>query len=660
VPPPAQRSLAAAWPLLLAAVFFAEAVYVLRLPLPDLVALIPDDSFFFLRVAQEVVAHGTFSFSEGVETYGFQPLWQLVLVGLRLSFADSSQLLYATLALCCALHVATGFVLWDLARALWGTAAGIIASAVWTLNPGVMVWVWGIKENALYALLLVLALRASARMLQRGATTARAVGLGVWLGLAVFTRVNASLTAAVLLLVFVLSPAAAAPLRARARAAVVAGVTAAVVCAPWYAFASWRFGTALPTSGTWKLAIMRAHVEMVWNTPWLSLEHLRRSLAELPAYLHDTLASGFGPIAFAWVGLAAAALLTLPLARGAGGAPGAASVAVGAGLAALVAAAANVLLLVTYVAYAKWYTVAEYVAVALLSGMLAARAARLLRAPLTAVVTLACVGAAAILWPAGGWLGRMPRGLLDRAPAHGQTLEIGLWAGRNVPDDATVAIWDPGVVSFFSGKRFLSLDPLMNSLEYQQKDLADTVGYCRRHGVSYVFGAGTRSADGRYAYRYLSPEAHEVVWVPFPEFPLPWQAEPPLFYMVARVKEATGPDFIRPEMLPFGLYRPNDARTLMPPDREAEVARALAGLALDGEALRVRLHDGVRAAVALELDGQVVGRSAPEAGGWGFFDAWGRRGARARILVEGADGAAALREVHRADFRFPVPPQKGQ
>ena len=52
------------------------------LPLCALVTQAPDDSFFYLRVAQWFWPAGEFTFDGVNPTYGYQPLWQLVLCAL--------------------------------------------------------------------------------------------------------------------------------------------------------------------------------------------------------------------------------------------------------------------------------------------------------------------------------------------------------------------------------------------------------------------------------------------------------------------------------------------------------------------------------------------------------------------------------------------------
>src|SRR5262249_39036624 len=149
------------------------------------VAHVPDDSFFYLRVAQWFWPRGEFTFDGTNPTYGFQPLWELLLCALAPLLPGRAALLHGALVLCALLHVLVGGALFALGRALAGPVAGAAAALLWTWNPATMVWSWGLKENALYALLLVLALHQLLRLLRDGVRVRPAAWFGALLGLIV-------------------------------------------------------------------------------------------------------------------------------------------------------------------------------------------------------------------------------------------------------------------------------------------------------------------------------------------------------------------------------------------------------------------------------------------------------------------------------------------
>src|SRR5262249_42497780 len=154
--------------------------------------------------------------------------------------------------LCALLHVLVGGALFALGRALAGPVAGAAAALLWTWNPATMVWSWGLKENALYALLLVLALHQLLRLLRDGGRGRPAAWCGALLGLIVFTRINAVLVAGVLLAALPCAIGLGGGVTARWRGAAVALLLLLLTAGPWYLFAQLHFGTAMATSGVWK------------------------------------------------------------------------------------------------------------------------------------------------------------------------------------------------------------------------------------------------------------------------------------------------------------------------------------------------------------------------------------------------------------------------
>jgi hypothetical protein len=271
-----------------------QLVFLFGLPLVERVRFVPDDSFFFLRVAERLWTDGEFTFGGGVQTYGFQPLWQLLLALLERATGGGAALLAAAFTACAVLHVAAGAVLAGLGRRMWGSAGMAAALVAWTCNPAIMVWCWGLKENALYALLLAAALSALHALVRDGGGKRRAVWFGVLLGLMVFARVNALLVALGLLVAWACAVHGALPWRRRLRGVALAATVAALVAAPWFVFAHVHFGTAMPTSGSWKMALMRAHVEQLHGLVWLSSDHFLHALRHWPEQLGVTADRAFG------------------------------------------------------------------------------------------------------------------------------------------------------------------------------------------------------------------------------------------------------------------------------------------------------------------------------------------------------------------------------
>lgn len=641
--------------VVLLAVLGIELLLQWRLPLTDLVALIPDDSFFYLHIAQRFWATGEFSFDGLSSTYGFQPLWQLVVVAIEPFARDPGSLLYTVLAVCAVLHVATGYGLWRLVRAMAGPWPAALAGLAWLANPALWVWCWGLKENALYALCWVAALGALQRAVAQPERRGHGLRLGLWLGLAVLTRVNAVLAVGVVVPLCLWLPGRSGRVRL-ATAAVAAGVALGVAL-PWYAFALWHFGAMLPTSGSWKMLVMRGHVELVLQLPWLGLGHLRHALAATPGYAQFLLGTGFGAAGGPLLVVAACGglLRLLPFARReprAGGLPLLAALALAA-----VASTSNVLCLEKYLGYANWYAVAEFVLLPLAAGLglsaLAAARARFWWCGATALLA----GFAAWQWPLPPSLARgLRQDLLVAPPQRAQLLEMGLWLRRNLPADCRVAIWDPGVVAYFRGGTTISLDPLMNSLEYQRRFTTDPFGLPQacidELQIAYLAGAGLPGQPSQYGALPARPgdagPNHEVVWLPYPDWDLGWSER--RWFQLVRPARTAAPDPLSLASPGFGVLFPNDParRRVLTGDRD----RLLAGIpAFGGDVVRLKLDlpEGARA----ELHGAEVPFVFTAAdNGWRALDLRRARGRFVQLRVQGA-GPEAVPQAQLVDYKFP-------
>jgi len=621
--------------LLLLAAFAAQAFWIVRLPLPDLVALIPDDSFFYLRIAQQWWSCGEFSFDGKNPTYGFQPLWQVLLIVLQPCCGGPQQFLLSAVLLTAVLHTATGALLWQLGERLAGAPAAWVAALLWLANPNLWVWSWGIKENPLYALCWVLALRNLQLQIANGASLRRAGWLGLWLGLAVVTRVNALMVAGLLLGALALARQAGS-WGQRLRSLLVTVAIAALIAGPWYLYAYLHFGAAMPTSGSWKMLIMQGELQFRRQLVWLSAGHWLHALQALPAYLRFLVGHGYGHVEailalLVPTGLVARFVGTGPTARGAWWVLG---VAVAAALA---SAFANVLILEVYLSYANWYAVPEYVAVPLLGGVLFAMLWRAVPHWRLRLPCLVVLGVAVCAWtPPAGLAGRLMRNLLQAQPQLQQLLEMGLWLRRHLPAEAAIGCWDPGIVSYFRGGTTVSFDPLMNSRDYQRGFLADPMGFPNRYvqdqGIGYLVGAslpGQPSGFGALPPAPGGPDpACEVVWQPYPDFDLGWSER--RWFLVVRPLVTAQPAWLADVEFPFGVVYPNDParRRLATGDRD----RLCAGLEWQADVLRLQLALPEGAEVALQA-GTWRRRFTAADRGWQCLDARAWRGQRVQLLV---------------------------
>jgi hypothetical protein len=210
-----------------------------------------DDSYYYLQPAWDFATRHFFTFDGEHPTYGFQPLWMLVLTFQALFVPTKIAFLRAAVGLGALLYCLTGVGLYFLTRRWMRAWAALLAPAVWLFNPGLAgLYITG-KENALFAFLLVASAVLIARRLSRPAAPRAAWVDGVIVGLLVLSRVNA--LAIVLLFGAAILLASPGGLNERLRRTGWMALGAGVILTAWAVYAWFAFGAIFPNSGTAKL-----------------------------------------------------------------------------------------------------------------------------------------------------------------------------------------------------------------------------------------------------------------------------------------------------------------------------------------------------------------------------------------------------------------------
>jgi len=212
---------------------------------------VPDDAYYYLQTAWNCGVSGTFTFDGSNATYGFQPLWMLLLSGLAAALPSKLALLRASLALGALLHVATGVLLWHWLVRADRRRAALLAAVLWLLNPFLIHLCASGMESALHALLLVSLLLLYDSVEPGRIRPGIALALGALCGLLVLSRVNAALLPLVLLADLGLR--GRQDWRAQSRALLLMGLGALLVLGPWMGFATLELGGPIPTSGLRRL-----------------------------------------------------------------------------------------------------------------------------------------------------------------------------------------------------------------------------------------------------------------------------------------------------------------------------------------------------------------------------------------------------------------------
>ncbi|MDB5032859.1 MAG: hypothetical protein JWQ98_100, partial [Chlorobi bacterium] len=277
---------------MLAAAGFAVAI--VSRPLGWLLGVVPDDAFYYLQIARHIAASGHSTFDGINPTNGYHPAWMLLMT-LCAGFVSGPEALFRCgLAAGFLLHIATGPAIVAIIRRLMAGGPGSerwgwIAGALWLVNPFPLFLMTQGVESPVYllalALLVLVYLRDIDPHLDVAATPSplpagRLVVFGAVLGLAFWGRTEAGVLAVITIMFIVLmlhrrghSPSALF------RAALLTGGAFALVAMPWFIFSRIAVGSFGQDSGGMK---------MLWGSAERSGLGAGTQLADLCWYLYRT------------------------------------------------------------------------------------------------------------------------------------------------------------------------------------------------------------------------------------------------------------------------------------------------------------------------------------------------------------------------------------
>jgi hypothetical protein len=225
----------------------------------------PDDAFYYLRIAANVVAGRGLTFDGAAPTNGFHPLYFLMLLPIVAAARGNLILpIHLAGALLSAWAVATAFVLYALLRRLATSGVALFGLLLWAVCPYfILMSVNGLETGlAIFFGLLVPLLYLAWFHGERRPDAPRALAFGAVCGGAVLARLDLVLIVTAVAVVEV-----ARQIRARrpdARSAALALATGAAVWLPWGLVSHAATGHWLPLSGA-------ASREIALNFGWLNL-----------------------------------------------------------------------------------------------------------------------------------------------------------------------------------------------------------------------------------------------------------------------------------------------------------------------------------------------------------------------------------------------------
>jgi len=234
----------------------------------------PDDAFYYLRVAANVVEGRGWTFDGLAPTNGFHPLYMLMVIPIMaLSRGDLVLPIHLTGVLLTAWAVGTGVVLHALLSRVAGRRAALFGLFVWAVSPYfVLMSINGLETGvALFFVLLVPWLYLSWFCGERPPDGRRALAFGAVCGLAVLARIDLLLLVAAIALHWVVGRARARDGRWRPGALTAAAAVA--VWLPWGLVSHAATGHWLPTSGA-------ASRVIALNFGWLNMQPIWPTLSE--------------------------------------------------------------------------------------------------------------------------------------------------------------------------------------------------------------------------------------------------------------------------------------------------------------------------------------------------------------------------------------------
>lgn len=223
------------------------ALLPMRLAVSHFVA---EDMFYYLTVARNIADGHIVSLDGRSPTNGFHPLWMLICVGIEAVFRDQPDIAYhVAIELCALFFVATGWLLYRTIRRTTGETLALVVGALFLFNYRMATIGLSGLETALYGFSVVLLLGWLAKRGVEGLRSPHdAVALGLLLAFTYWSRMDAILLGAFVCL-GVLLFTSGRPIFVRFMLVSIAGATSLLATLPWFVFSIRSVGALLPRSG---------------------------------------------------------------------------------------------------------------------------------------------------------------------------------------------------------------------------------------------------------------------------------------------------------------------------------------------------------------------------------------------------------------------------
>jgi len=473
---PLDRVASAVSVLILMYAIYSSVHFALQDDVRHLLTRIADDASYYMTIARNIAAGQGATFDRIHATNGFHPLWLLMLVPLFLLHGAPETMIRVVVLLQAALLGLAYLVFLRVQTRVFSLPTAAL-SAILFLYFIFLPSINGMESPVLILSLIVLYGYGS-RVARSGLTARRAAVLGLILGLVVLARLD-MIFLPVALLVWGMRHALIPQTRSRAIAMIAAcGIATCTLLVPYLAFNYWKFGSVVPISGQLESSFPhRAHID---------------TLAAISAAGAANLLS-----AALAIGLSLWSLTQIRSRRQRSDEFYPTAVAV--------LAWAIVLHFLYHVLFFKWGMIGWHfipyplLPIVWISGLLerGLRSSMTMRTPAlyAAIAACMCVGAIARDvtrdWSPlnGAW--------------HTPVYNAAIWARGHTRADAVFAMSDCGHFAFFSQRRTVNLDGVVNDMDFQRTLAQHHLGrYLQDNHVGFLVQHAVHNREDVIAGRY--------------------------------------------------------------------------------------------------------------------------------------------------------------
>ena len=235
-------------------------------PIEWLLHIVPDDSFYYFKIGLNIAAQGDSSFDGLTKTNGYHPGWMFVVVVLASAFDGGEALVRAALGAAFAFHLLSAAFIARLLSVFGTAAVARVGAALWLVNPTPLTLALQGTEAALYMCGLAFTMyRFAVLATQRERVLANAAWLGAGLAWCFLGRTEASILAGfVSLAALVLLPSGR-----RFNGALIIGAVFTLCVCPWFVYSKLATGAFFQHSGAmkmlWAEALPRGFGERVFD-----------------------------------------------------------------------------------------------------------------------------------------------------------------------------------------------------------------------------------------------------------------------------------------------------------------------------------------------------------------------------------------------------------